>query len=567
VSTKPTTESKVPSSKESKGAAVAGRKGSLYPGWLAFGVAALLLLAIVALRTFDAQVSARFPVIDPAIINIITLIVAFFAFDSILLWFLLHPGFSRPLRWGVGVGLFVAIAAAFAAIRIDGVAGDLTPRFAWRWSPPIDAQLTPLETKTASNVSTVDLTQTTPNDFPQFLGPGREPYLPQTDLERDWEAHPPKLVWKQKIGAGLSGFSVVQDYAFTLEQRGEDEWVTCYEIETGKPIWGHSIRGRYESKLGGIGPRSTPTIQEGRVYAMGATGVLRCLDGATGKLIWQDDLLKQVGITQEEELAEVSFGRSASPLIVDNLVVLPAGGKEGKTHSLIAYEKETGKVAWMKGDKQISYASPTLATIAGRRQILTVNEDTVAGHDAENGDELWTFPWPGASNANASCSQAVPLEGDQVFISKGYGFGSAVYKISPDSGGKWSADEVWANRRVLKTKFTNVAMIDGYAYGLSEGVLECAKVETGESEWKKGRYRQGQVLGVGKTLLVISENGELIHLEATPEENRELGKIQAIEGQTWNPLCLSGNRLLVRNSEEAACYELALAGENQDGSR
>lgn len=561
MSTKPNAESEISANENSNDDTAARRKGSFYPAWLAFPLAAALIVAIFCLRTFDEQVSTAFPIIEPAIINIITLIVGFLAFDSLLLWFLLHRQIPSRVRWTVGIGLFVAIAAAFAAIRIDGVAGDLTPRFAWRWSPPIDADLTPLETPAAVAADGVDLTQTTPDDFPQFLGPDRMPYLPETELVRDWAAHPPKLIWKQPIGAGLSGFSVVQNYAFTLEQRGEDEWVTCYEVETGKPVWGHSIVARYESKLGGIGPRSTPTIHEGRVYALGATGVLRCLDAATGKLLWQDDIVKRVGLTEKEDLEMIAFGRSGSPLIVDNLVVVPAGGKKGKTHSLIAYDKQTGKVAWMKGDKQISYASPALATIAGRRQILTVNEDTVAGHDAETGDELWTFPWPGASNGNASCSQAVPLGDDQVLISKGYGIGSAVYKISVDSAGKWSAKPVWENRRVLKTKFTNVAVIDGYAYGLSEGVLECVEAASGKSEWKKGRYRNGQLLGVGKSLLVISESGELILVDATPEESRELGKLQAIEGQTWNTLCLSGNRLLVRNSEEAACYELSLAGD------
>lgn len=530
---------------------------SLFPGIGARIIIAVCVVLIVCVRRFDAEILAAFPVIDPAIINLITLIAGFVACVSLASWFFSRSGYSSTVRKWSAVALVGLGMVAAATVRLDGFSGDMAPRFAWRWSPRSDTTLLPVE----HPVETigVDLSETAPTDFPQFLGPERSAFVPGPELERDWVAHSPKLLWKQPIGAGWSAFSVVRDYAFTLEQRGPDEWVTCYEVETGKPIWGHSIRARHETTLGGIGPRSTPTVIDGRVYALGATGVLRCLDGATGKVLWMDDVLKRVGVTAGEDLASVAWGRSNSPLVYDNLVVIPAGGKPGKTRSLIAYDKITGKVAWMKGDKQISYASPTLATLGGKRQIIITNEDTVAGHDAETGDELWTFPWPGLSNQNASASQPVVIGDDRVFISKGYGGGAAIYEVT-EKNGRWSPRLVWANPRVLRTKFANVALIDGFAYGLSDGILECAAIDSNESKWKKGRYGNGQLLAVGKSLLVVSEKGELIHLEATPEGNRELGRIQAIEGQTWNNLCLSGNRLLVRNGQEAACYELPVVG-------
>lgn len=533
-------------------------KHSLFPGWGARIIVALCLIATIALRRFDRQVQAAIPVIDPAVINIITLVLGFVALASLVGWFLLRSGYSRSARQGVAIGLVVLLVVAVATLRIDGVDGDMTPRFAWRWTKTADHGLAAIQP--ASAPAAVDLTKPTGDDFPQFLGPSRTAYLPGLRLERDWTAYPPKLLWRQPIGAGWSAFSVVQDYAFTLEQRGPDEWVTCYEVETGKPVWGHSIPARHETTLGGIGPRSTPTVDEGRVYALGATGVLRCLDGATGNVLWQDDVLARVGVTPEQDLSQVAWGRAASPLIVDHRVIVPAGGKPGATHSLIAYDKTSGKVLWLKGNQQIAYASPVLATIGGQRQILIVNEDAVAGHDAETGDQLWTFPWPGSSSGNASCSQPVAFGGDQVFVSKGYGGGSTVHRIE-SAGDQWSATLVWENRRVLRTKFTNIAVIDGYVYGLSDGILECADIATGKSQWKKGRYGNGQLLGVGDTLLVISEDGELIHMEATPEAHRMLGKIQALDGQTWNNLCLSGRRLLVRNGQEAACYELSIMGD------
>ncbi len=532
-------------------------RGKRFPNRWVLAFVAFCALVIAAIRYFDTEVQSLIPVIDPAIINIVTLIVGFLAFVALFGWFVGFSGYSGRFRRWSAIGLFVFLVALIVAVRLDGVDGNLRPHFAWRWSASADHHLKPIEAEVQSAPG-VDLTQTTASDFPQFLGPDRSCRLPETHLKRDWEAHPPKLLWKQPIGAGWSAFSVVQDYAFTLEQRGEEEWITCYEVKTGKPVWGYSIKARYETKLGGIGPRSTPTIDEGRVYALGATGVLSCLDAATGELLWQKNLLEVIGMTVAEDLAEVSFGRSASPLTVDSRVVMPLGGKEGAEHSLIAFDKVSGKVAWMQGPRQISYASPALATLGGQRQILIVNEETVAGHRDENGEELWTFPWPGSSSGDASCSQAIAFGNDQVFVSKGYGYGSAVYQIKNNGDEGWTATEVWSNRRVLRTKFTNVAIIDGYVYGLSDGILECADLATGKSQWKKGRYRNGQLLGLNSTLLVISEDGKLIHLEATPEEHRELGQMDAIEGQTWNNLCLSGNRLLVRNGQEAACFELAL---------
>src|SRR6185436_15648996 len=177
----------------------------------------------------------------------------------------------------------------FTLFTIVEVTGNMVPRFAPRFSKPADVVLGKVETKAKS--SGIDLVTTTPDDFPQFLGPDRNNYLSGPNLADDWNATPPREVWRRKIGAGWSAFSVRNGYAVTMEQRGDDEWITCYEVTTGKPVWGDSIPARHENVLGGIGPRSTPTIHNGKIYALGATGVLRCLDGATGKLLWKDDLL------------------------------------------------------------------------------------------------------------------------------------------------------------------------------------------------------------------------------------------------------------------------------------
>jgi outer membrane protein assembly factor BamB len=240
-------------------------------------------------------------------------------------------------------------------------------------------------------------------------------------------------------------------------------------------------------------------------------------------------------------------------------VVVPWGGPAaGKNVSLAAYDKDTGKVVWTAGEYQASYASPTLATLAGVRQILSVNQVMVTSHDPDTGSILWEAAWPGSSSGNASVSQPVALTGDRVLLSKGYGINAKLLQIRRAGEERWSVDEIWNAPRVLQTKFSNVVVLDEYAYALSDGILQCVSLSDGRRQWRGGRYGQGQVLGVGSTLLVQAETGEIVLVAARPDRHEELAVFPALQGMTWNNPCLYGQYLLVRNAEQAACYELRL---------
>ena len=479
-----------------------------------------------------------------------------------LLWFVLGSGQAWWLRLAVPFGLVAGVWLFVSFFRVDALSGNFIPRFALRSSEQADSLLGRPRGRPRGRQRTVDLLATTPDDFPQFLGPQRNAAVAHLRLARDWHSQPPKLVWKQEIGAGWSGFAVVAGHALTLEQRGENELVTCYDLDTGAVEWSHSIEARFESTMAGIGPRSTPTVDAGIVYTQGASGRLLALEGATGEVLWEKDLLAEFGMTAEQEARDLPYGRAGSPLIYGDLVIVPAGGpSDGRTVSLVAYDKTTGEKVWEGGDDQISCASPRTATLGGVEQILIVNESSASGHDPATGRLLWSHPREGRSNANANVSNAVPLPPNRVFLSKGYGQGSALIELEPNPDGSFVVNELWQSSRVMRTKFTNVAIRDGYAYGLSEGILECIDFETGERIWKGGRYKHGQILLVGDLLLVLAESGEMFLVEATPEKkNHVLGSFQAIEGKTWNTFALSGSRLVVRNGNEAAVYELPLAG-------
>jgi outer membrane protein assembly factor BamB len=522
---------------------------------------ASLLAATVLVRSGLLEAVAG-SIVDQAVRNIITLILCFAALVSLLLWFLRESGHPAGLKRALGYGLLAAVLLAVVSFRIERVSGDLVPELRPRWLPSKDRLLPRVAADRAATGSWTP----TPADFPRFLGPTGSAAVEAPALDPDWETRPPRLVWRKPIGAGWSGFAICGDHAVTLEQRGDEEVVSCRSVATGEPAWAVAVRARHETVLGGVGPRSTPTIRDGVVYSTGATGWLHAIDGASGKVAWKKNILADLGIDAEAHAAAVTWGRAGSPLVTESLVIVPGGGpllKPGADGrgavSLAAYDRQTGERRWTAGSEQISYVTPELATVAGREVLLAVNESRVVGYDPADGAELWGFGWPGHSNSDATCSQARVLDGRRIFISKGYGIGAAVF-ATPPAGEPPAFTAAWQQPGLLKTKFTNVVIHAGHAYGLSDGILECVRLDDGQRRWKKGRYGQGQVLRVGELLLVQAESGEVVLVECSPERHVERARLAALTGQTWNNPAISGDRLLVRNAEEAACYELPLAG-------
>jgi outer membrane protein assembly factor BamB len=292
---------------------------------------------------------------------------------------------------------------------------------------------------------------------------------------------------------------------------------------------------------------------------LGATGIFRCLNGADGTELWRHDLVTEFGGRTEDDGNGIAWGRSGSPLIVNQLVIVPVGGPDrGEKVSLVAYDKATGKEVWRAGQFQISYASPVHATICGVPQVMCVLEEYVCSFDLDDGSMLWKHAWPGGSTSAANASQAVPLDGDRVFLSKGYWQGAELLRISLDEQTGWSVSSLWREPRVMRTKFSNVAVLGNYAYGLDDIVVECIDLRTGKAKWKSRRYGYGQVLRVGTDLLVQSEDGRIALVRASPDRHTQLGRFEALSGKAWNVPCVYGRYLLVRSDQEAACYELAL---------
>ena len=501
-------------------------------------IVALTIAAIILLWSIDAP-HRQWRVLH-------TVLVLMLSFLLMLLWLLL---FSR-LRWKVRLLAFGTIVLMLflsaALFRVKGFSGDLVPLLEWRWGGKVVESL--------MGRAPTDL-DAFPRDYPQFLGPHRNGTVQGIKLARDWKKQPPQLLWRQPIGAGWSAFAVVGRSAVTQEQRGKYEMVVCYDLHSGREWWHHSDHDRYEATPAGVGPRATPTIVGDRVYTLGATGILNCLDLATGTRIWSEDILYD----NDAELA--SWGMSGSPLVLDDLVVVSAGGPEGK--SLVAYHKDTGERIWRGGSSPAGYSSPLITTLAGIPQILIFNYGNVAAHDPSGGQILWQHPWPSGTECIA---QPVPLPEDRVFVSSAYGIGCKLFQIARDEDNELRATLVWETPR-LKAKFTNVIHRDGYIYGLDDGVLVCLDLANGQRKWKRGRYGHGQVILVDNPdeigdqsglLLVSAESGDVLLVEVDPNKSREIARFPMLASKTWNNPALAGQYLLVRNDREAACYELPL---------
>ena len=507
--------------------------------WIPTGI---VLLAAGIIAYARAQ-----PELESNMKNMYTIMVSALSFLLLCGWLLLLSGFRWRVRF-LSLGAAVLLVVAFRlTVREDGaVNGAGMPNLTWKWSPQKDASLPALKTQPSATAQ-VDLKTTHANDYPQFLGPNRDGVLMGVSLERDWNAHPPRQLWRQPIGVGWSSFAVVGANAITQEQRGDQELVVCYDVKTGQPRWIHSNTDRFQEPQGGDGPRATPTISEGRVYAFGGNGILDCLDGANGGLIWSHKVLK------ENNTENIIWGKSSSPLLVDDLVVVSGGSKGGP--SLLAYRKAKGELAWKAGEDMSAYASPVLATLAGKRQIVMLSAKSVTGHNPADGKLLWRYDWPGDW---PKVSQPAVVGNDQLFVAAGYGQGCALLQIGPEKDGRQQVSEVWRNRN-LKSQFSNNIVRDGFIYGLDDGVLACVDVKTGKRKWKDARYGHGQLLLVGDLLLVQAETpGDIVLLEISPQGSKELARLPALATKTWNHAALAPPYLLVRNDQEAVCYELTM---------
>jgi hypothetical protein len=362
-------------------------------------------------------------------------------------------------------------------------------------------------------------------------------------IATDWSASPPKELWRRPVGPGWSSFAVRGDLIYTQEQRGEEELVSCYRFSTGDPVWSHRSRARFYESNGGPGPRGTPTVHNGRVYTVGATGIVNALDADTGAPIWTRDAARDTGAPLP------GWGFTSSPLVAGGLVIVAASGR------LVAYDLAGGEPRWTRRTKGGGYSSPHLATIGGVTQVLLMSGGGITSVAPADGAVLWEHAWVEGVNIVQPA-----FAGSDVLVAAGDMMGgTGLRRIAAANGSSgWRVTERWTSR-ALKPYFNDFVVHEGHAYGFDGSILASIDVGTGERKWKGGRYGEGQLLLLADQdiLLVLSEEGELALVSATPDAFKEISsRFKAIEGKTWNHPVLVRDVLLVRNGEEMAAFRL-----------
>lgn len=475
----------------------------------------------------------------------------------LLIWWTFFSGWSAKVRYGtVALGI-VLLVAFFRVFRVERFDGDMTPtRLSYRWVPSADEKAREFLKQSASTTETVATPEeplvATEGDWPGYRGTGRDGIVRDFAFRADFANRPPKELWRHPVGRGWSSFAVVGDFAFTQEQRDDSEAVVAYRFSDGKQVWIHLDKARFAASdaQGGTGPRATPQFHDGKLYTLGATGILNCLEAKTGKLVWTKNILQDAG-SGGKPAANLEWGMAGSPLIVDQMVIVNPGGPSG--HSVAAYNIESGDLVWSSGDHPATYASPSKATLLGQQVVLVPQGTGLACHAPDTGKELWFFPW---TNGPKVCGALPVVFGDDsILYGIGYGEGTVRLKAALE-GTNWSVTSQWHSNR-FRPKFNDFIVREGYAYGLDDGTLTCLDVESGKVKWKAGRYGYGQILLVGETLLLVSEEGQLVLIPAQPTKPEDPPRVPLLDGGiTWNQPVLVHGKLLVRNAHEAACFDL-----------
>lgn len=457
---------------------------------------------------------------------------------AFVIWAVTTRHLSLSIRRLSMLATILLASGVWILFRSEGMTGDARIDLVWRWSSTAEERLLS-QAEDQAQSQTYSQVDGTKAEWAGFRGDQRNNKVAGILIETDWKNSPPVELWRRPVGPGCSSFAVHGDFFYTQEQRGEDEVVACYSLSSGEPVWKHPYKARFWDSHAGAGPRSTPSLWQGRVYTLGATGILTVLDESDGRLIWSRDVASETGVES------LDWGFASSPLVVNEVVVVAISG------TLAAYDIKTGNLRWLCPDGGESWSSPHALNIAGVDQVLMMMEGRVISTRADDGQVLWELPWPGVHIVQP----AICEKGDLV-LSQGDAKGIGRFNISYESG-DWNIEELWTSHR-LKPNFNDFVVHKGHVYGYEGLSLACLDLENGQRLWKGGRYGGQLLLLVDQDLLlVLTEKGDLALVEALPDKLNEVASFRAIKGKTWNHPVLVHDILLVRNMEEMAAFRLA----------
>lgn len=546
----------------------------------------LILLLVAAIPGVWVIWNVWQPGMGESVQNMATLALGVLVVLCLIGWWLMFAPVKLRTRLAIGLPLVGLLVWGCFSIRSLEFTGHMVPKVKFRWDVDPQQQLAEhlKSVRVDTEVPLREIPAITPEDSPAYRGINRDGLVIGPPLNQDWKASPPKELWRHPSGGGYGAFSIVGDRLLSLEQRGPDEAVVCYDAATGKELWEHKYPASFFEAMGGPGPRSTPTVDGDAVYTMGAFGDVVCCELATGKRRWHLNLLQQFHEPNS------MWAMTSSPLVDGGRVIVNIGGKNG--NGLVALDAKTGNVllasAGLKSqylttlpenerksggeavDKfppeemsAAGYAAPQFSEVLGVRTLLNLDGDALRGHDPATLAQWWSFPFTNGAKVNVA--QPIVFPDGRIFLSASYEVGCKMIQVAHE-GEQWTAKELWANNN-LRCKFTCAALVDGYLYGLDEGIMVCLDPATGERKWKggrqglKGRYDHGQILVTNGQILALTETGVALLIKPNPEKLEEITTLRVLpDTKVWNPPLLSRGKLYVRCASteyaEMACFDL-----------
>ena len=382
------------------------------------------------------------------------------------------------------------------------------------------------------------------DDWSQWRGKNRDGVSAERGLLKQWPAGGPRLAWTAKgAGEGYSSFAVAGGKIYTLGARGGTEYVMAFEQGTGKKLWEVASGARFSNDRGD-GPRGTPTVDGGTVYAYGASGDLTALDAASGKVAWKINVLQKFGG------GNIQWGLSESPLVMADRVLVNPGGPNA---SIVAVSRKNGSVLWRSQTDEAGYSSAVLHDFQGTPQAIFFTATRGLAVDARDGRLLWSYP----KAANRTANAATPIaRGNKVFFSSDYGTGAGLVSLAA-SGKDITATETYFTRD-MRNHHSSSVLLGDHLYGFSSAILTAMKFDTGEVAWRDRSVGKGSVIYADDRLYLFSESGVVGLAEASPTGYKEHGRFEIKTGSlpTWSHPVVANGKLYLRDQDTIYAYDV-----------
>jgi hypothetical protein len=384
-------------------------------------------------------------------------------------------------------------------------------------------------------------------DWPQILGPERNGHAAGETLASSWPQRGPTALWEAPCGSGFAGVAVADGVAVLFHRQGNQEVLSAYVADLGKPLWSKNFPTQYQAQIvDDDGPRCVPTIAQGRVYAFGAEGRLVCVDLKTGDLRWSK------ATQQEFQVPDSYFGAGSSPIVVGDRVIVNVGGAKGA--GIVAFDAATGKVVWKSTDEQASYSAPVIAQLDKQQRLLVIARLNFLGVDPANGNVAFRIPF-GARGPTVNGASPV-VWGDHVLLTASYGIGARWVKVTPSSAKVDWEDEL------LSSQYTTPIVHEGLIYGIDgrqDGgpvSLKCFDPQSRKVLWTKDNIPYATLIAAGGKLLIQHSNGVLRMAELNRSAYKELASASLLNGTTRALPALSNGRWYLRNEQKLKCVDL-----------